>query len=732
MDDGAAANGICAMGTGLVRLLSIAVLALVLFAGAARAQASAEPLPDRAALDRLIATLEDEGARAALIADLQTLRDASAAVDDGTSPGSVGSAALAFAEQRLRDAVHSVGHVLAAITEAPAAFGTLGRVFSDGAEQQLALQFTGALILVLGAGYATAIATRRILAGVRGRIEPIASQGRLRRWAGPVLRLLLDLVPVGAYLVVCLVVMGLVAVPRWQSGILLGLVNAGALYALSRALLRMLLAPRAAALRPFEMPDETARSLYRSLRWLAGTAIWGYFIVGGLYVWGIGSALRDGLLLLLGLAVAIQAVVMILRWRRSLVAWLEPLVPPHRWFSVPLRLLFDVWHLIAIAYVLVAAIVWGLRIEGGFAFLARATASTVLVILLARFALFVLDRLLEMLGPHWLSGPSAARRRGYHLPIRRGAAVLVAAVAAALILDAWGLGLSEFLATEEGRIARSVASSILLVLVVAFVVWELASTLIERRLAAADGLGLASPRTRTLLPLMRSVLLGVLVTLVALIALSQLGIDIAPLLAGAGVVGLAVGFGAQTLVKDIVTGLFMLFEDQVQIGDVVDVGGNSGVVEAMTIRTMRLRDEAGTVHIVPFSTVDRLRNLTRDFAFYVFNVGVPYREDTDHIVALLREVGAELQADPTFGPLVLADLEIIGVDAFTENGVTVKARFQTLPIKQWAVGREFNRRMKKRFDLEGIEIAQPQTTIHLSGDRDGKGPPLRVVMERGE
>jgi small conductance mechanosensitive channel len=174
----------------------------------------------------------------------------------------------------------------------------------------------------------------------------------------------------------------------------------------------------------------------------------------------------------------------------------------------------------------------------------------------------------------------------------------------------------------------------------------------------------------------------------------------------------------------------MLFEDQIQIGDVVDVGGNSGVVEAMTIRTMRLRDEAGTVHIVPFSTIDRVRNLTRDFSFYVFNVAVPYREDTDHIVGVLQEIGAELRRDPDFAPLILADLEVIGVDAFTDNGVTIKARFQTLPIKQWAVGREFNRRMKKRFDAEGIEIAQPQRTVRLSGDRDGKGAPLRIVVER--
>ena len=227
-------------------------------------------------------------------------------------------------------------------------------------------------------------------------------------------------------------------------------------------------------------------------------------------------------------------------------------------------------------------------------------------------------------------------------------------------------------------------------------------------------------------------MLVVLITLVVMVTLSELGLNIGPLLAGAGVIGLAIGFGAQTLVKDIITGLFILVEDHISVGDVVKVGTHAGTVEKLTLRTIQLRDLGGTVHVIPFSAVTTLENMTKGFSRYVFNVGVAYREDTDHVVDVLRELGEELLQDEQFKPFILEPLEILGVDSFGDNAVNIKARITTVPIKQWSVGREFNRRMKIRFDELGIEIPFPHRTIYFGEDLSGNAPPARIATVDNE
>jgi small conductance mechanosensitive channel len=234
---------------------------------------------------------------------------------------------------------------------------------------------------------------------------------------------------------------------------------------------------------------------------------------------------------------------------------------------------------------------------------------------------------------------------------------------------------------------------------------------------------------RTLLPLLRTSVLVVLVVMAVLIVLSQFGVDIAPLLAGAGVVGLAIGFGSQALVRDVITGAFILAEDQLSVGDVVKVGANSGVVERLTLRTIWLRGADGTVQVVPFGEVKTVENMTKDFSCYVFDVQVAYREDTDRVIEVLREIGDELRQDTDLGPLITVPLEVMGVDSFGDNAVVIKAKITTRPIQQWKVGREFNRRMKKRFDAEGIEMPFPHRTIYFGVDKAGNAPPARIALQ---
>ena len=203
------------------------------------------------------------------------------------------------------------------------------------------------------------------------------------------------------------------------------------------------------------------------------------------------------------------------------------------------------------------------------------------------------------------------------------------------------------------------------------------------------------------------------VSAATLMILQEVGVNIAPLLTAVGIGGLAIGFGAQNLVRDVISGFFLILEDQIHVGDVVSVDGTSGLVESVKLRTIVLRDLAGTVHVIPNGSINTLSNMTKEFSYYVIDVGVAYKEDTDHVVNVLHEVGQDLQNDEEFGPNILASLEILGVNDFADSAVTIKIRIKTLPLKQWMVGRELRRRIKKAFDAQGIEIPFPHTSLYF-------------------
>lgn len=228
-------------------------------------------------------------------------------------------------------------------------------------------------------------------------------------------------------------------------------------------------------------------------------------------------------------------------------------------------------------------------------------------------------------------------------------------------------------------------------------------------------------------------LLNVVVLLVALMMiLDQIGVEIGPILAAAGIVGLAVGFGAQNLVKDVINGFFILLQDQIRVGDVVEVAGKGGLVEQVNLKMTILRDLAGNVHFIPNGNIDVVTNMTKDFSRYVFDIGVAYREDVDEVIKVIKEVDEELRADPEFKDDILEPLEIFGLDQFADSAVVIKARTTTRPIKQWRIGREFNRRLKKAFDARNIEIPFPHVTLYMGEDKVGKAPPMRITRVDGE
>ncbi|MBX9659449.1 MAG: mechanosensitive ion channel family protein [Nitrospiraceae bacterium] len=219
-------------------------------------------------------------------------------------------------------------------------------------------------------------------------------------------------------------------------------------------------------------------------------------------------------------------------------------------------------------------------------------------------------------------------------------------------------------------------------------------------------------RVDTLTHVVRDVARVFILVVGSMMILSEIGIDLKPLLAAAGLSGLAIGFGAQSLVKDVISGFFILLENSVRVGDVVEVAGVAGVVEEVKLRTITLRDLSGNVHVVPNGIVDKVKNMTKVYSYYLFDVGVAYRENVDEVMAVLKEIAEELREDPAFNADILEPLDMLGVDQFADSAVIIKCRIKTNPMQQWRIGREMNRRIKNTFDAKGIEIPFPHRTIY--------------------
>jgi small-conductance mechanosensitive channel len=247
----------------------------------------------------------------------------------------------------------------------------------------------------------------------------------------------------------------------------------------------------------------------------------------------------------------------------------------------------------------------------------------------------------------------------------------------------------------------------------------------RRRFRLQEKVGIErAKRTATFAKTVENIIRAVIVVVGLLAMLRQAGIELAPLLAGAGIVGLAVSFGAQNLAKDIINGFFILAENNMNVGDVVQVAGKSGTVERITLRTTVLRDLEGNVHAVPNSEILTITNMTKEWSRAVIEIGVAYRENVDAVIDALRETGDGLAKDPAFGPLIVEPMEILGVDSFGESSVNIKVMFKTMPVKQWPVAREFRRRVKKTFDERGIRIPYPHRMVYFG---DGNVPGKRMI-----
>lgn len=715
----------------LTRTCAALLLALtLLFPLAAAAQDKAPARTED--LQKLVSTLENDGDRQKLVAQLKILM---AAQHQGAAEEDSG--VLAVVSDRLEALGDDLMDAVGALRDLPRLAAWAGQQASDPVLRGRWLDTAGRLFALLAAAIAADQILRRLLRRAEGVTQP-------REAAPP---LLLVRLPLGlARAVLRTLPVGGAAAAAWGMAGFLGLggnlrvagvmlVTAYASVRLLMVLARLVAAPRTAALRLLPVDDETAEYLVIWSRRLAGTAMFGGLLVQSMLLLGLPRGAGAVALKALGLSIATMLVIFILQNRQSVAAALRGGAGNGRLQGLRARLA-EVWHILAVLYVVAGYAVWALKVKGGFDFMLRASLLSVAILAVAGMLSAALGRMIErgfaVSQDARDSFPRLEARANRYLPVLhvvlRGAVAVMTVLALA---QAWGLDTLGLLASDGGRRVVSALVSIAAVLLGALVVWEIVAGAIERYLAATDGDGntlARSSRVRTLLPLARNALFVVLVVMVSLIVLSELGVNIAPLLAGAGVVGVAVGFGSQTLVKDVITGAFILFEDTMAVGEQVRLNGTTGWVDSMSIRAIRLRDTAGAMHTIPFSAVSTVVNLSRDHAFANIEIGVGYGEDPDRVMAVMAEVGAELRGDDTFGPLILDPMDVWGLARFDASAVVFTGRFKTVAGKNGAVEREFNRRLKKRFDAEAIELPFPQTTIWFGQDKGGNAPPARVVQ----
>jgi small-conductance mechanosensitive channel len=278
-------------------------------------------------------------------------------------------------------------------------------------------------------------------------------------------------------------------------------------------------------------------------------------------------------------------------------------------------------------------------------------------------------------------------------------------------LRVWGMSLIRF--TEgDGHEVSVKLFSLAGTLLFAWLIWILSDTAVHHALTRSRK-GLANARAQTMMPLIRNVLFVAIFIIALIVALANMGMNVTPLLAGAGVIGLAIGFGAQSLVADLITGLFIIIEDSLAIDDYVDVGGHLGTVEGLTIRTVRLRDIDGIVHTIPFSEIKSIKNYSREFGYAIFRVAVPANMDIDNAIKMMRDVGQKMRTDPLQRRNIWSPLEFQGVESFESGNAILRARFKTAPIKQWEVSRAFNLSLKRHMDEAGLDLATPRMSIQV-------------------
>jgi small conductance mechanosensitive channel len=678
--------------------------------GDAKTSAIAQPV-SRADVDRLIRVLEDPQARAKLIEELRAPGADARPVDSIPTPPQVqdrpGTRFLVSVGEFVSAMGVALSDAASFIADLPRFFRWVGRRFADTENRARIAAGLGYLAAILGVAgslhWGTAILRRRW----RRRIEARESPGRWRCAGYAAAGALAGLAPPLAFWAGAMAMVAALRPDSVTTLIAVAAANAQALTGLILAAPRAVLAPATPGLRLAPVGDEMARRIYAWLRATMAIAVFGYFLAATSYAAGLPPWAYALFAKLTGVAITVLLALAVARGREEF-GWAARRLPAVMGVAFHRRGGF--WQAGLLFYLAVALIVWLAEGDDGIAFLARATASSLAVMALAIAATAATYRGAAMLAQRvGLLGETATglgeRLGTYLVALSRGAAVAVALAAILAVAAAWRIPVIDWLAQAGGAKLATNLVSLGLIAAVGIAIWEGLNLLTDSMARSDEGTieGMRrAARRRTLLPLVRRASMAVLGTMLALMALSEVGINVAPLIAGAGVVGIAVGLGAQKIVRDLLGGMYVLAEDSIAVGDVVNVAGKGGVVEWMSLRSLRLRDFDGTVHTVPFGDITTVSNLTKNFAYAVFKVGVSYEADIDRVHDAVRDVAARMRQDMRFARMILDDVELHGIDSFTESTVVVLARLKVAPARQWDVTRQFQMLLKRELERRGI------------------------------
>jgi small-conductance mechanosensitive channel len=723
--------GLC-VGT----LLVLASLDAIPWAGTPTPAEPAISVPD---LERLMHQIEDPQQRADLLHTLRALLAVAKQGQAGAPPQkqpdlfSAQSQGLFFAFGEFTQRLASIGRqVGAGIATLPMMFGELPARLTEPATFWLVMSIGASAVILVILGIILQLIARRVEAKLRLRApvsEPLF--GWRKTWLALII-VGLAAAPYVALLVASGVVYSMLPIGAIPSGLAALVISAFLLYRLSRAVVLVLLNPDKPTARLLPMDDSTAQQTWRWMKRLITLGITYFLITRSLLTMGVAEEVYQVVrgLLIIGAASVLSAMI----WRLSQAQRIVPATVAEDdrslWSGVT-AMLQNIWPIIAIAYVWCAALLALLSFHQGVTFMAAVALQTAMVIgaglallwasdLLYRRAVALNDRV-----GRYLPGLEGRTLRYLNM-VWWGIRVLIILVGLLSLLQVWGVGIGGFFTSSLGGDLLSRLITLLVTVAIVMFVVDLSTFISQKLIEPMQGGIEASKKRKTLVPLTASVLKYGALVAGGLVVLHQVGVNITPILAGVGIFSLAVGFGAQTLVKDIINGLFILVEDSISVGDVVNIRGTGGLVEAVNLRTIQLRDLDGSVHIMPNSQVEMITNMTKDYSYYVLDVSVAYREDINEVIAALQEIDAEMHADPAVAADMLAPIEILGLDRFADSAVVVKARLKTKPIKQWSVGREFNRRLKKVFDARGIEIPFPHRTLYWGEPKQAKMAPMSL------
>ena len=569
----------------------------------------------------------------------------------------------------------------------------------------------------------TASASVSPVAGSAGA-QPVESEIKaLRRLPFALASFVLDLLPLGLFFgIAALVLQLLPGLDARTHLVTREFIYAYVITRVVMAVVRLLVSPGDTSMRLVQIGDAAADQIHRWVRFVVILAAFGVATGNALGVLGGDAAAQLVVVKATSLLVHLSLIVLVFRFRHPVGLWIAGPADRDGVMQGLRQWLAGVWPLLAAALIMGVWVIWALRIEDGFTrlleFIAISAAVLVLGRLVAVLALGALGRLAGISEDSETDPVPADHENlrgqliGRYYPLLRWLLSLVIGVATLVaLLEAWGIDALQWFA--PGTIGSSLASALATIAVavaIALLVWQLANSAVTKRITGwrEEGDLLRAARLNTLLPMLRAGLFLLIALIVGLTILNQLGVNATPLIAGASIIGVAVGFGSQKLVQDFITGIFLLMENTMQVGDSVSVAGVSGTVENLSIRTVRLRAGDGSLHIVPFSSVTTVNNRHRGIGNAEVRISVSYETDINMAISELKAIGAALREDPAYASRILADMEVWGVDAVDGSMVTLAGQMRCVDKGRWGVQREINKRILERFRELGIAIADPR------------------------